>query len=1166
MREGWFSANDAVDRHEGHALLPARTIVLKSLLEIEPATALLAGPTGGGLSGLFGGELASDVAEVLVRHGLLRVATPDGTRAIDLTATAAATGSPAVAWVPWRDVAAARRALRAAATRPLPRGSALLLLLEDAPSEAGSACPIATAREAGLPTLVAPDLGSLRDLLDVGLRGSRACRRAFGLVLHTSLTAAAETCELFPNRASPPAELTLARGRLRRRPVPPDDADALRVVRRAELNRIDGMPSPGERVPVGFVTAGPASPALEHLVEVLALRGRVPHVALAATHPLDEAVIERLLERCEHVVVLEPRPGTTEPEVLRVAEAIRRRGGRAAAVWARGVPVARAAEAGAAAAVPVIDPTAEPRPIGPDDAVHPSRLARRIVDLLHVIRPGGRLAERLAVEPRVGPPAVVLDEDAEEIEDRPADAEDAVGVAVPRPMPPRSQELGATAAVRIVRDAAAEVDQRLRHRTPTEEELEEGRVPPSELLVDRWIPASVRRPVAIFEVWSARRFAIEGAAAVRQASRDGRPWVIAVCDVARGDAPDPRRLAAALGPSDREAEVRVAEARLDDRRQLVAAILEAALGRGVCVLVVREEQQAVVGPEPLERRLADIDRLGFNPRQEVAWPIDRLCAIRPEPPEFTAGGDGDAASMERFVRMDRVSDGRGRPLRLRVRPLREQVVVLRTRAPLGRRADEPRLSPPTAVHASRPAWRVHVAGWRGAAPGVAPWLLARAGQRMGYLVRVQADASPIGIGLRAWTQLLFTRMREGREGTPLVARTPFGEADLLLGVDPVETLRAVVEDPALRVASRPGTAAVVNTGRTVDELQGPASLEARSIAASRLGPALEATTADDRIVLDMAAACRRRFHSDRLVDAALLGLAFQRGLIPVTLDALNAAVAEAEAAGWGRVEEAVHFGRLVAVEPRVLDLGREERDDDARRLARRAILLHRRKGRDRFAALLRTSLEAMPGLMETHAGRRAARDFVTSVIRCDLWGGIDCARAYADRIVSLYRADTPESGRTLTRGAILPLASAMLIRDPFYVAAVVSSPEHRRRTRRWLDIRRARADVVERRYLTRVELFAFGRRVRAEVRTSDWPARLTQRIRPLVEDRFRGSRREREVREQMQRLVDRATAESPGNPDRRAHWEEVFRRLHRLALDNRFRGVGPGELRMMGGD
>ncbi|MHC4810806.1 MAG: hypothetical protein ACYTEV_10640, partial [Planctomycetota bacterium] len=751
----------------------------------------------------------------------------------------------------------------------------------------------------------------------------------------------------------------------------------------------------------------------------------------------------------------------------------------------------------------------------------------------------------------------------------PDDPDVAVGdtAEIVRPMPPRSQELGATAAVRIVRDAAAEVDQRLRHRPLTEEELEEGRVPPAELLVERWIAPSARRPVAIFEVWSARRFATEGAAAVRQASRDGRPWVIAVCDVARGDAPDPRRLAAALGPSDRESDVRVAEARLDDRRQLVAAILEAALGRGVCVLVVREEQQAVVGPEPLERRLADIDRLGFNPRQEVAWSIDRLCAIRPEPPEFTAAGsDGGGASMERFVRMDRVSDGRGRPLRLRVRPLREQVVVLRTRAPLGRRADEPRLSPPTAVHASRPAWRLHVAGWRGGAPGVVPWVLARAGERMGYLVRVQADATPAGIGVRAWSQLLFTRRREGRTGTPLVARTPFGEADLLLGVDPVETLRAVLDDPTLRVASRPGTAAIVNTGRMVDELQGPASVEARAIAASRLGPALEATTAEDRIVLDMAAACRRRFHSDRLVDAALLGLAFQRGLVPVTLDALNAALAEAEAAGWGRVEEAVHFGRLVAVEPRMLDRGREDREDDARRLARRAILLHRRKGRERFAALLRESLDAMPGLLETHAGRRAARDFVIGVIRCDLWGGVEHARAFADRIVRLYRADTPESGRTLTRGAILPLASAMLIRDPFYVAAVVSSPEHRRRTRRWLDIRRARADVVERRYLTRVELFAFGRRVRAEVRTSDWPARLTQRVRPLVEDRFRGTRREREVREQMQRLVDRATAESPGNPDRRAHWEEVFRRLHRLALDNRFRGVGPGELRMMGGD
>ncbi len=1225
MRDAWFGAAELLGRHEGVALMPARTLVLKGLLETELPVGLLAGPVGGGLGGLFASEPVAAAAEVLERHGLERAACPGGARAVDLAASAAIAGTPSVAWVPWRDVAGARRALRAAAAGRLPRGSGMLVLLEDSPSEPTSACPLAAAAAAGLPTLVAPDLPTLRDLIDIGVRGSRACRRPFALVLHATLLASAETCELFPNRASPPVELSLARRRVRRRPIAADAADAMRVIRRAELNRPGGMPSPGERVPIGFVAVGAATPALEHLVEVLALRGRVPHVSLAATAPLDEAAVGRLLERCEHVIVLEPRPGTVERDVLAVAEGLRRGGGRPATVWGREVPTARVtgdagegvgegASAGAGApgdaaerasaaaagpgpeggrrAVPVVDPAAPPVPMGPDDAVHPSRLARRIVDLLHVIRPGGRLAERLVMAPRIEPPAArpapgeageegdedeaagatpegtAAEHDGEEsARDRDAGGHDEAVPYDERPLPPRSAGLGVAAALRIVREVASEVDQRLRHREPTEEELEEGPPPPGELLVERWIPPSPRRRVALLEAWGARRFAIEGAAAVRQACRDGRSWVLAVCDVARGDAADPRRLALAVAPADRRDEVAVVEARLDDRRELAAAIQSAALAGGVTVLVVREEDRPVVGPEPLERRLADIDRLGFNPRQEVTWSIDRLCAIRPEPPELSTDPRGldESVRLESLVRVDRVSERPGFRFRLRVRPLREQVVVVRTRAPLGRRSDEPRLSPPTARHGSRPAWRVHVAGWRGAAPGVVPWLLARAGARMGYHVRLQHDATPVGVGVRAWSQLLFTRPRPGEPAPALVGRTPFGEADLVLGLDPVETLRAVVEDPGLRVAARPTSTAIVNTGRPSEELGGDAAREARAIAAARLGPALEATTTTDRQLLDMAAACRRRFHSDRLADAALLGLAFQRGLVPVTLDALNAAVQEAETAGWGRVAEAVRFGRMVAIEPRLLESAREDREDDARTIARRAILLHRRRGRDRFADLLRRSLEGMPGLMETDAGRTAARDFVVGVIRCELWGGPEYARSFADRIAALYRADAPETGRRLTRRAVLPLASVMLIRDPFYLAALVAAPEHRRRTRRWLDIRRARADMVERRYLTRVELFVLDRRIRMELRTSDWPARLTQRLRPMVEDRLRGTRRERRLRDEVQALVDRAIAESPGSPERRARWEEAFGRLHPLALDNRIRSMAINELRMLVG-
>ncbi|HAW95074.1 MAG TPA: hypothetical protein DCX60_02255, partial [Phycisphaerales bacterium] len=58
--------------------------------------------------------------------------------------------------------------------------------------------------------------------------------------------------------------------------------------------------------------------------------------------------------------------------------------------------------------------------------------------------------------------------------------------------------------------------------------------------------------------------------------------------------------------------------------------------------------------------------------------------------------------------------------------------------------------------------------------------------------------------------------RDGAEPSlPLLI--PFGEADLLLGADPVESLRALGPDPLLRVADSSRTAAVVNSGLLADQ-------------------------------------------------------------------------------------------------------------------------------------------------------------------------------------------------------------------------------------------------------------------------------------------------------------------------------------------------------------
>ncbi|MFK7961147.1 MAG: hypothetical protein AB8G96_11550 [Phycisphaerales bacterium] len=1213
MRDAWIESIAALDQPGDRMVLPAAAILEKGLLEAEVPVALAAGPSGAGFGGVFG-EMPRSIAELRRAHALEVEPTPTGGRAVDLAMASAAGGSSALAWVPWRDVSDVARPLARAATMGLARGVALVMLLEDAPSQRDAGCPRSIVRAqlsvrgggewADPVTFAATELGAVRDLLDTALRTSRALHRVVHLVVHESIGAGAETSELFPNRVSSRADLTLSRARIQRRTVPTDTSDALRVIRRAELNVARCVPSPGERVPVGFITVGPATHALDHVVSVLGLTGRVPHLALGAITPIDTAAAGRLIGRCEHVIVLEPRPGTVERDLLGVAEGVRQSGERAAAIWGRTLPATTAGDDAGDARGAVIDPASPGRTVHPDDAVHPSRLARAVIDLLHVIRPMGRVADRLVADPVFVLPGAKADTDVAAGHDGADDAGgpdaregsslaglsagDALGLIEPdeldesmagviggsestggpaapglRPspesmvVPDRGTTFGVATGLRRIRDAAAAVDQWLREGAPGLELAEDAPAPPAMLSIERRPPPELRRRAAVLEAWSARRFAREGAAAVRQALRAERPWIIAVCDIGRGDAPNPNRLAGAYAAAGAAERLRVETASLGDDGSLDATLREAALRPGLTVLVVRDGDPPTISPESMERRFADVDRLGFTPRQQVTWSIDRISAVRqraPDDPGIALRDDGHDLVVG--ARIDRVSDRPGFRMRLRVRPLREQVVVLRTRPPVGRGPRAERLATPRFLHATSAAWRVHLAGWRGVSPGVVSWILAQAGHRMGYHVRLLADPATIGPGRRAWAQLLFTRPRPDEPTPALMARVPFGEADLLIGTDPLETLRAVGTDPRLRVASRPGTSAVVNIGSFIDDP--PDASPGRAL--RHLMPALEATTTGDRFVLDVAAACRARFHTDRLVDAALLGVAFQGGLIPVTVDAMNAAVTEADQAGWGRVSEAFLFGRQLALEPRVLDRIGDDRSDDPKRLIRRTgLILHRRR-QHRFAEVLDASVKAMPGLMETDAGRQAMRDFVIALVRCQLWGGLDYARAYADRLVSLYRVDAPETGRRLTRSIILPLAGVMLIRDPFYVAAVVAGAEHRRRTRRWLGIRRARADVVERRFLTRIEFFLFTRRMRVDLRTSDWPARLTKMVRPLVNDRLRGTRRERRLRDDLLAVVDRAIEECPNHRER---WENVFRRLHRMALDNRMRSMAISELSVL---
>ena len=1096
-----------VARAEGFALCTAFEAILKGIFECEWQVSDVYAPRRPPLDMLFRVLIEPRAFEVAERHGLTLHTCVDATRAVELALRSAAQGKRAVAFVPNDQLHAAMAVVaREGGARFHGEGRAVLVL-EDNPYLSSAACPLQSAEQLDLPCLAPSSVAGLRVGIQDAFRVAQATERAVALIAHVGLLRSMDTLEVEPNRVLDRVDAAMELRRNRRHTRSTEREDPLVIARRLELNQLSAMPSPGEIEPWGMIAMGSCVMAIRHLLEELGLSGRVPLLALSMVHPLDHASLVRLLSRCANVVVLEPRPGVLAREVLQVAEQARRSGEKIAAIWWDRLPSDGAVE-------PVLEM---------NDATRPSILARKIAHLFSQIRPSLTMQERLV---------------------------EGVSQTEGLEVPDRGQGIGVSGAMDSLRSIVMEVaDQFALRNEDAAQEMRTGII-----FENRDAPESDR--FVVVETWDRRRFAREGAAAVRQAARDAKPRLIAVCDLGGEDTPEIEQLTRAAIPQDAAAAVEIVRGDLNDRPTMRELLRTAALRDGLTVVIGRD------GPPPrrdvylLDRAFAEVDRMGFVPLQRAIWSAEAACDVRAAAPATMVekGLERGTNPLRTEFNVEVLADRTGTRFQFHARPLLEQVEVLRTKPP---RPEElqpgaPRPAPPRIVHANSGRWRAHLAGWRGDPPGLAALALCEAGRSMGYRVQSVSQSIPIGPGRRAWSQVVFTSL--DAIATTSATQIPYGEADLVIGLDPVETVRALGPDPFLRVAKSDRTYLVANTGLLDDQV------DAEDFkAAGELPMAVSYTCRGDGVLLmDVANLCRRTFLTERLTDLVLLGMAFQQGLIPVSEIALEAAVRRIEERGYGRCVQAMQYGRVLAAErTRLMNLPLGAGDTKDRgpeglaRLVRRIDLeisesgFFARRSRGRFRLLMRELLKTMSPLSGTRAGRAARRDAVTGLHRCWLWGGMTYAETYARLLRGLARADSATDGWPLLVYAPLPLAEVMLIRDLVFVATMSTSLEQRRLTRRRLDVRAGRGDRMERRFLNRIEATVFGRFIRLDFRSSDWPAKVIRTLSWMVPLGVRGKLSQRAERDAVTEMAVRAAVE----PERRNSWGAFFARLHESAVD-----------------
>jgi indolepyruvate ferredoxin oxidoreductase len=395
-----------------------------------------------------------------------------------------------------------------------------------------------------------------------------------------------------------------------------------------------------------------------------------------------------------------------------------------------------------------------------------------------------------------------------------------------------------------------------------------------------------------------------------------------------------------------------------------------------------------------------------------------------------------------------------------------------------------------------------MSGEGGMGIGLVSAILVRAGHKEGYRVIFQEKK---GLAIRngaVFSQITFVRdagdPAAGPEPVPadltVTGSLPYGSADLLLGVDVLEAARAVEEREPFRVASRSRTSAVVNLYKqaTVFALLGREDFDPEKLREQILGHCRE----DLSYARNLSQICEQRLGSKQFVNIMMLGVAYQLGLIPVSAHAIAWAIRDSIKREHRRNLKAFNIGRKLALEPRALPLKpRAETWEQLLTSKTRILRKTRLFGRSwaaRLESLVQAVMRQVPDLPEVLKYDLALRVY-------DLLQYEDhrLARRYAERVVAVYRLDSPQRAYAATGAVIRNLAKVMLIKDEPYVAYLLTRYEKRQRDIAKYGLDPDNGDRIIYRHLTNPELALGPWKLRFQLTTRDWMLQIVRRCRWL---------------------------------------------------------------------
>lgn len=1088
-------------RESGSEVFNGNELLLKGALETDGGVHLMTGYPGSPVATFF--DVISDCADLLKDRGIEgRMANNEA------LAVAAVNGSqmgPLRAMVVFKSVGlhVASDALALGnLAGPHADGGAVIVIGDDPWSESTQvpADSRFLCRHLFVPVVEPSTPQEIKDFVVQSFRLSRAAGLYIGYLITTTLAEGGGSVECRPNHypltsTLHPFELQTDRldlentvllpPRTGRREVEITDRfDRLhREAERLQINRLYDVPGADELL---IVTSGMAHQYVQQALADIGLLGRVPVLKLGLTYPLSSNLMEPLLQRFAHVLVIEERRSFIEDQIAEMAVRLSQGNGhgpRVAALWGKQFP-------GRISGFPVA--------LGLNVSIVSDRLSRflRAVESPLAVQ----AARGIEIELKVIADTAKIDAPTP--------------TRTPAFCPGCPHRDSSSVLLEIKRQFADPAYMRRQHGRGPIDLVFHGDTgcytmlmfePNSELMhnysgmglgggTGSGIDPFITNKQVVFmgdsTFFHSGSIAISNSVTSRQdityiilangtTAMTGHQPLPTMTEDLMGRPIPAQKIEAIIGAITGGA-VHIVRINPEDRTGYRKVLEKTVLADGVKVIIADKECGITFHRRRMREERAEARKTGFVGRQVFMNVTPEVCEFCLECTNNT-GCPGLTILPTDFgpkIQTDLswcVNDGAC--ARVAACPSFEEVIITRQRPPTPRGhrialEDIPEVTTPLEGN----VWRTWMAGVGGMGIGTAASILVIAGQREGYHVQF-SDKKGLAIRNGAvFSQIIFTR-----QGTPAGMTLGYGKADLLLALDPLEGVRAVDSKQKFRVASPDRTATVVNidSSPTIRTLMGRDQidldrLEATLRSVSRPGQYLS---------VRITSLCERIFGTKLYANITMLGIAYQKGLIPVSLDALKEGIRQTIRADFKKNLRAFDVGRKLVSRPDLFTDIMGDAQVTARSLARvvrekAAYLNMGSLGKRRALREDRPGAAGRRRLPDTKRARaykhmvfstlRACReldretmaDIATRIYALIAWGGLRYARRYVERVRRTFLADSEQHGFAATRAVVWNLAKLMLIKDEFYVAGLLTSYEKVRRDRQRYNVNPANGDRI----------------------------------------------------------------------------------------------------------